>query len=157
MRYHKKPKTQYGALVRKMRMEAGLTQKDLAQKADLPGSVVSMVETGRTKRPEPVTLRKLEAALGVKYKRSRGPYIRRAVGYAPKSLGKGKVVEIGGRKLSTVLVTIETEGVFPMRRDTARVFNASNEDILNLLNRTFGQYAAPATVDELRKQEAGAH
>ena len=151
---YKPTTTGLGAALRAAREAANMNQNQLADKAGVSNAVISCVETGATKRPERPTIEKLEKALGVELGKKlpkRGWRVKRASNYTPKALGGGKVVEIGGKKLATVLVTIETEGVFPMRRDTARVFNTTPEQILVMLHKFFGtpEYAAAERNDRV--------
>ena len=55
------------AKLRKLRLEAALTQKELAEKAGLAVSTVNKLEMGH-EQPWPTTLRALAAALKVKPK-----------------------------------------------------------------------------------------
>lgn len=47
------------------RRQAGLTQRDLAQKAGVHHNTISALEVGKTKAVEAETLRRLSSALGV--------------------------------------------------------------------------------------------
>lgn len=53
-----------GAQIRKFRKEAGLTQHQLSEKADLPQSHVSVLERGKHS-PSHKTLSKIAEALGI--------------------------------------------------------------------------------------------
>jgi transcriptional regulator with XRE-family HTH domain len=54
-----------GALLRTMRHEAGLTQEELAEKAQLTARSLRAIESGGVKRPRVRTLRSLAVALGL--------------------------------------------------------------------------------------------
>ena len=53
----------FGALLRRLRREAGLTQEELASQAGLTPNVVSALERGARRRPYPHTVRSLADAL----------------------------------------------------------------------------------------------
>jgi transcriptional regulator with XRE-family HTH domain len=53
------------ARLRALRLNPGLTQAELAQRAGVSEFTVVRLETGKDKRPHPSTRRKLAAALGV--------------------------------------------------------------------------------------------
>jgi transcriptional regulator with XRE-family HTH domain len=50
------------------RMEAGLSQEELAKKAGVSQGAIAMIERGRRTRPYPSTLKKLATALEVQIK-----------------------------------------------------------------------------------------
>ncbi|MGF1472007.1 MAG: helix-turn-helix domain-containing protein [Rubrobacteraceae bacterium] len=52
-----------GANLRRLRLEAALTQRELATQAGVSQDLITRVENGR--KPHPTTVRKLAAALGV--------------------------------------------------------------------------------------------
>jgi len=52
-----------GALVQSLRMRAGLSQADLAERAGLSAAAIGAIEQGTRRRPHPHTLRALAAAL----------------------------------------------------------------------------------------------
>jgi transcriptional regulator with XRE-family HTH domain len=52
-----------GERLRRQRVEAGLTQEELAQKSGLSARAISNVERGRTRRPRRSTLSQITAAL----------------------------------------------------------------------------------------------
>lgn len=54
-----------GALLRAMRHEAGLTQEELADKAQLSARSLRAIESGGVKRPRVRTLRSIAVALGL--------------------------------------------------------------------------------------------
>lgn len=56
--------TQFGVLLRTLRERAGLTQQELAERADLTPHAVSSLERGTRTRPYPHTVRSLADALG---------------------------------------------------------------------------------------------
>jgi DNA-binding XRE family transcriptional regulator len=49
----------FGAMLRELREAAGLTQEELAARADLTAKAVSALERGERKRPYPHTVRSL--------------------------------------------------------------------------------------------------
>jgi transcriptional regulator with XRE-family HTH domain len=53
------------AKLRTLRLNAGLTQAELAQAAGVSAPSIKRLEAGKGKRPYPSTRRKLAAALGV--------------------------------------------------------------------------------------------
>lgn len=53
-----------GARLKQLRMIAGISQRALAARAEMPGGHVSMIENGKS-NPSVQTLRKLAAALGI--------------------------------------------------------------------------------------------
>jgi transcriptional regulator with XRE-family HTH domain len=53
-----------GMKLRELRLDAGLSQQELADRASLTREAISMMETGKRK-PYPRTMRKLAGALGV--------------------------------------------------------------------------------------------
>src|SRR3954468_16460022 len=55
--------TPFGSRLRQLREEAGLTQEELAARADLTAKAVSALERGERKRPYPHTVRSLADAL----------------------------------------------------------------------------------------------
>lgn len=57
--------TSFGALVRRLRLAAGLSQEELAQRARLSVKAVGALERGERLRPYPNTVRALADALGV--------------------------------------------------------------------------------------------
>ena len=57
--------TPFGARLRRARLDAGLTQEALAERAALSARAVSDLERGRNRAPRPDTLRLLTAALGL--------------------------------------------------------------------------------------------
>jgi len=57
--------SRFGALVRAYRLEAGLTQEELATKALLSVAALRDIEQGRRRRPRPSTLTALHDALGL--------------------------------------------------------------------------------------------
>ena len=59
------PKFPLGALVRKLRQDAGLSQHELAEKANLSQGAITMLERGRSPCPALDTTCQLAAALGV--------------------------------------------------------------------------------------------
>jgi transcriptional regulator with XRE-family HTH domain len=59
--------------VRRLRLAAGLTQQQLATKAELSMSAVIHIENGRIPNPRLTTLRKLAKALGVSLDALAGP------------------------------------------------------------------------------------
>lgn len=50
---------------REIRIKAGLTIRQLADKSGVAGGPISFIENGKTKNPYPETLRRLANALGV--------------------------------------------------------------------------------------------
>lgn len=54
-----------GERLRRQRVEAGLTQEELAQKSGLSVRAISDMERGRTRRPRRSTLSQIVAALDV--------------------------------------------------------------------------------------------
>lgn len=54
-----------GAAIAKKRGEMGLSQRDLANKANVTNSTINYIERGKTKEPEPTTLRKIASALSM--------------------------------------------------------------------------------------------
>src|SRR5215210_7791584 len=58
-----------GALLRWERVRAGLTQKQLADKAELDEVTVNHVENDKRRRPHPRTIHKLADALGIPVER----------------------------------------------------------------------------------------
>ena len=58
-----------GALLRWERVRAGLTQKQLAEKAELDEVTVNHIENDKRRRPHPRTIHKLAEALGVPVER----------------------------------------------------------------------------------------
>ncbi len=57
-------KPTFGALLRRLRRDAGLTQEELASRAGLTPNAVSALERGERRRPYPHTVRALADALG---------------------------------------------------------------------------------------------
>ena len=55
----------FGALLRRQREAAGLTQEELASKAGLSARAISVLERGERKRPYPHTVRSIADALGL--------------------------------------------------------------------------------------------
>lgn len=55
-----------GKQVQKIRKEKGLTQDELARKADMPYTTLAKIESGMVKNPTIMTLIKLAKVLGVK-------------------------------------------------------------------------------------------
>jgi transcriptional regulator with XRE-family HTH domain len=53
------------AKLRVLRLNAGLSQKELAEQADVTVDTISRLETGKGKRPYPSTRRRIAAVLGV--------------------------------------------------------------------------------------------
>jgi transcriptional regulator with XRE-family HTH domain len=53
-----------GVKLRELRLDAGLSQQELAERAGITREAVSMMETGK-RSPYPRTMRQLAAALGV--------------------------------------------------------------------------------------------
>jgi DNA-binding XRE family transcriptional regulator len=60
-----------GVKLRELRLDAGLSQQELADRAGLTREAVSMMETGK-RNPYPRTMRKLAGALGVTVAEIRG-------------------------------------------------------------------------------------
>jgi tetratricopeptide (TPR) repeat protein/transcriptional regulator with XRE-family HTH domain len=60
-----RPRAAVGALLRRFRREAGLSQEELAERAGLSVHAVSTIERGRRRHPHPSTLRSLGSALGL--------------------------------------------------------------------------------------------
>ena len=60
-----KPGTAFGARLRSLREEGGLTQEELAARAGLTTHAVGVLERGERKRPYPHTVRSLADALGL--------------------------------------------------------------------------------------------
>ena len=58
-----RPSGSFGAHLRRLREEAGLTQEELASRAGLTPHAVSALERGHRKRPYPHTVRSLAEAL----------------------------------------------------------------------------------------------
>ncbi len=57
----------FGAYLKQMREDKGLSINQLAQAADISGSQISRIENGLRGIPKPQTLRKIADALGVPY------------------------------------------------------------------------------------------
>jgi predicted ATPase/DNA-binding XRE family transcriptional regulator len=57
-------RTSFGSVLRRLRQDAGLTQQELAERADLTPHAVSSLERGTRTRPYPHTVRSLADALG---------------------------------------------------------------------------------------------
>jgi transcriptional regulator with XRE-family HTH domain len=55
----------FGARLRRLREAAGLTQEELASRAGLSATAVSVLERGERRRPYPHTVRSLADALGL--------------------------------------------------------------------------------------------
>jgi predicted ATPase/DNA-binding XRE family transcriptional regulator len=53
----------FGALLRRYRQEAGLSQEDLAERAGMSSQAIGALERGDRKRPYPITVRRLADAL----------------------------------------------------------------------------------------------
>jgi transcriptional regulator with XRE-family HTH domain len=53
-------------LIKELRMKRGISQNELARRAGVKQSVLSYIETGRTKHPRIDTLTAIAAVLGVK-------------------------------------------------------------------------------------------
>lgn len=64
--------TTMGTRLRSLRERAGLTQTELAQRSGVEQTVISRVESGRTKSPSVSTMRALADALGVSLARLTG-------------------------------------------------------------------------------------
>jgi transcriptional regulator with XRE-family HTH domain len=54
-----------GAAIAKRREELGLSQRDLALRAELSNATLSFIEKGTTEQPKPSTLSKIATALGM--------------------------------------------------------------------------------------------
>lgn len=54
-----------GELIREVREQRGMSQRDLANKAEISSSTVSFIERGLTEKPDPDTLISVANALGV--------------------------------------------------------------------------------------------
>jgi predicted ATPase/transcriptional regulator with XRE-family HTH domain len=55
----------FGALLRRYRQEAGLSQEELAERAGMSSQAIGALERGDRKRPYPATVRRLADALGL--------------------------------------------------------------------------------------------
>ncbi|MDQ4033407.1 MAG: helix-turn-helix domain-containing protein, partial [Actinomycetota bacterium] len=55
----------FGVVLRRFRERAGLTQEQLAERAELSVKAISALERGERRHPYPHTVRALSAALGV--------------------------------------------------------------------------------------------
>lgn len=55
----------FGPLLRRHREAAGLTQRELAERAGITANAVGMLERGERKHPQPYTVRQLADALGL--------------------------------------------------------------------------------------------
>src|SRR5690606_7169086 len=55
----------FGIRLRHLRERAGLSQEELAERAELSATAISVLERGERKRPYPRTVRSLAAALGL--------------------------------------------------------------------------------------------
>lgn len=72
--------TTMGTRLRSLRERAGLTQTELAQRSGVEQTVISRVESGRTKSPSVSTMRALADALGVSLARLTGGEVLGAEG-----------------------------------------------------------------------------
>src|SRR5215831_12030634 len=55
----------FGALLRRYRLEAGLSQEELAERAGMSSKAIGALERGDRQRPYPATVRRLADALGL--------------------------------------------------------------------------------------------
>jgi predicted ATPase/transcriptional regulator with XRE-family HTH domain len=59
------PSTSFGALLRRYREAAGLSQEDLAERAGMTAKGIGALERGERQRPQPRTLQQIASALGL--------------------------------------------------------------------------------------------
>ena len=59
------PRSTLGSLLRQFRLEAALTQEELAERAEISVRAVSDLERGVNTAPRPFTIRRLADALGL--------------------------------------------------------------------------------------------
>lgn len=67
-----KGKLAFGQEVRRLRLQAGMTQEDLAERLDVTRVTISQIENGRNRRPSDSILTGLERTLGLSRFRSLG-------------------------------------------------------------------------------------
>jgi len=60
-----KKRSDVGKAIQKVRLEKGLTQEDLARKADMPYTTLAKIESGMVTNPRMKTLQKIANALAV--------------------------------------------------------------------------------------------
>lgn len=56
---------QFGAVIKKLREQHGMSQRDLAERVNVSGAYIAMLETGKRNNPSLATLKRLAKALGV--------------------------------------------------------------------------------------------
>jgi len=61
----KKEKSKIGEVIKKLRLESGISQDVLSKKADLSFHTISKIEAGATPNPTIDTVKKIAEALGV--------------------------------------------------------------------------------------------
>ena len=61
----KKQKNKIGEVIKKLRLESGISQDVLSKKADLSFHTISKIEAGATLNPTIDTVKKIAEALGV--------------------------------------------------------------------------------------------
>jgi len=61
----KKEKSKIGEVIKKLRLESGISQDVLSKKADLSFHTISKIEAGATPNPTIDTVKKIAGALGV--------------------------------------------------------------------------------------------
>ena len=61
----KKGESKLGEVIRKLRLEGGISQDVLSKKADLSFHTISKIESGATPNPTIDTVKKIAGALGV--------------------------------------------------------------------------------------------
>ena len=55
----------FGTLIKKLREQQGMSQRDLAECVKVSGAYIAMLETGKRKNPSLATLKHLAKTLGV--------------------------------------------------------------------------------------------
>ncbi len=55
----------FGAVIKKLREQRGMSQRDLAERVNVSGAYIAMLETGKRNNPSLATLKRLAKALGV--------------------------------------------------------------------------------------------
>lgn len=126
----------FGAELRKIRKEKGLTLQELGEKAGFTKSYLSIIENGRQGLPQPETLKRLADGLGVEYellmykagyvdKRfySKANEVRQGMEILKGVIEKGETLDGTGRKLSKE----DVEKFFPIFESTEKILAFETE------------------------------